>query len=102
MLRYTIWRILNECGEQTSEELGLLLEMDPANLSKRHLSPLVEQGVVERAIPDRINHPEQAYRSTRFPPGAHRPAVAQGRRRAGRRTTSPARSRKRQLTADLR
>ncbi|MXX22159.1 MAG: hypothetical protein F4Z93_03395 [Rhodospirillales bacterium] len=72
-LRYTVWRILNECGEQTSDDLGLLLEMDPDNLVKRHLSPLVEEGAVQRTIPERINHPKQAYRSTRFPPGAHRP-----------------------------
>ena len=70
MLRYTIWWILNESGARTSEELGLLLEIDPANLAKRHLSPLVEQGVLERTIPDRINHPDQAYRATGRPPGA--------------------------------
>ena len=73
MLRYTIWRILNERGASTSDDLGLLLEMDPDNLVKRHLSPLVEEGAVERTIPERINHPKQAYRSTRFPPGADRP-----------------------------
>ena len=69
-LRYTIWWILGECGEQTSEDLGLLLQIDPANLAKRHLSPLVEQGVLERTIPDHITHPEQAYRATGPPPGA--------------------------------
>ena len=73
MLRYTIWRILNERGESTSDDLGLLLEIDPDNLVKRHLSPLVEEGAVERTIPERINHPKQAYRSTRFPPGANHP-----------------------------
>ena len=69
-LRYTIWRILGECGERTSEDLGLLLQIDPANLAKRHLSPLVEHGVLERTIPDQITHPEQAYRATGPPPGA--------------------------------
>ena len=69
VLRYTIWRILNECGEQTSEDLGLLLQMDPANLAKRHLSALVDDGAVERTIPDQITHPKQAYRSTSRPPG---------------------------------
>ena len=69
-LRYTIWQILSQSGARTSEELGLLLEIDPANLAKRHLSPLVEQGVLERTIPDRINHPDQAYRATGRPPGA--------------------------------
>ena len=72
-LRYTIWRILNERGASTSDDLGLLLEMDPDNLVKRHLSPLVEEGAVQRTIPERINHPKQAYQSTRFPPGAHHP-----------------------------
>ncbi len=69
-LRFTIWRTLNERGPATSETLGLLLQIDPENLAKRHLSPLVEEGVLERTIPDRITHPEQAYRSTRWPPGA--------------------------------
>ena len=73
-LRYTIWRILKERGSATSETLGLLLQMDPANLAKRHLSPLVEEGVLERTIPDRITHPEQAYRATRRPPGQFAPS----------------------------
>lgn len=72
-LRYTVWRILNERGASTSDDLGLLLEMDPDNLVRRHLSPLVEEGAVQRTVPERINHPKQAYRSTRFPPGAHHP-----------------------------
>ena len=70
MLRYTVWQILSQTGPKTSEELGLLLDMDAANLAKRHLSPLVDEGALERTIPDRINHPEQAYRATRRPPGA--------------------------------
>ncbi len=69
-LRFTIWRILNECGPADADRLGLLLGMDAANLAKRHLSPLVEHTVLERTIPDRINHPDQAYRSTGPPPGA--------------------------------
>lgn len=77
-LRYVIWRILNECGETTSEKLGLLLHVDAANVAKRHLSPLVKEGAVERTVPDRINHPDQAYRSTPWAPGAHRPPPADG------------------------
>ncbi len=73
-LRYTIWWILNELGPATSETLGLALHMDPANLAKRHLSPLVEEGVLERIIPDRITHPDQAYRATRRPPGQFAPS----------------------------
>ena len=69
-LRLAIWRILNECGPADADFLGLLLGMDAANLAKRHLSPLVDHTVLARTIPDRINHPEQAYRSTGPPPGA--------------------------------
>ncbi len=72
-LRLTTWQILNECGPADADRLGLLLGMDAANLAKRHLSPLVEEGAVERTIPERLNHPEQAYRATRWPPGAHHP-----------------------------
>ena len=68
-LRYTLWRILNERGEATAEDLGLLLDMDPTNLARRHLGPLVEEGVLKRTFPDRITHPEQAYQSTGRPPG---------------------------------
>ena len=84
-LRYTIWRILNERGASTSDDLGLLLQMDPDNLVKRHLSLLVEDGAVQRTIPERINHPRQAYRSTRFRPGLP-PA---GRQRVARPATPP-------------
>ena len=68
-LRFAIWRIVTECGPATSGRLGLLLAVDPANLAKRHLSPMVEDGVLKRTIPDRLNHPEQAYRPTGRPPG---------------------------------
>ena len=68
-LRFAIWRILTEYGPATSERLGLLLAVDPANLAKRHLSPMVADGVLERTIPDRLNHPDQAYRATGRPPG---------------------------------
>ena len=69
-LRLAIWRILNECGPADADFLGLLLGMDAANLAKRHLSPLVDHTVLARTIPDRINHPDQAYRTTGPPPGA--------------------------------
>lgn len=70
VLRHTIWRIVKERGETTSEHLGLLLDMDAANLAKRHVSPLIKHRVLERTIPDQIRHPEQAYRATGPPPGA--------------------------------
>ena len=70
VLRHTIWRIVKERGETTSEHLGLLLDMDAANLAKRHVSPLIKHRVLVRTIPDQIRHPEQAYRATGPPPGA--------------------------------
>ncbi len=72
-LRYTVWRTLNERRPATSKTLGLLLLMDPENLAKRYLGPLAEQGVLERTIADRSTHPDQAYRSTRRPPGQFAP-----------------------------
>ena len=68
-LRYAIWRILDETGPAMSEAVGLLLDMDSANLVKRHLSPLVKEGVLARTIPEQPRHPNQAYRSTGRPPG---------------------------------
>ena len=68
-LRFAIWRIVTECGPATPKRLGLLLAVDSANLAKRHLSPMVADGVLERTIPDRLNHPDQAYGSTGRPPG---------------------------------
>lgn len=68
-LRFVIWRIVDETGPASSERLGRLLDMDSANLTKRHLGPLVEAGALERTIPDRPNHPDQAYRPTGGPPG---------------------------------
>lgn len=43
--------------------------VDPANLTSRHPGPLVEDGILERTFPDRITHPDQAYRATGRPPG---------------------------------
>ncbi len=43
--------------------LAALLKLQPRNLSDRHLSPMVKEGLLERRFPDIPSHPEQAYRS---------------------------------------
>lgn len=68
-LRFAIWRILEETGPATADDLGLLLNVDSANLVRRHLSPLVRQGVLARTIPELPRHREQAYRALGRPPG---------------------------------
>ena len=44
-------------------ELGSLLGIRPDNLTKRHLSSMVNDGILERIFPDNPNHPDQAYRA---------------------------------------
>jgi ATP-dependent DNA helicase RecG len=53
------------CSDQwrTGAWLAGLLNRQPQNLSDRHLSPMVKDGLLERRFPDIPNHPEQAYRS---------------------------------------
>ncbi|MCP9832144.1 putative DNA binding domain-containing protein [Synechococcus sp. HJ21-Hayes] len=53
------------CSDQwrTGAWLAGLLNRQPENLSDRHLSPMVKDGLLERRFPDIPNHPEQAYRS---------------------------------------
>ena len=62
VLRPVIVAILRHRGSTTPAELGELLQMDPANLTKRHLSPMVGEGVLKRLHPEVVNHPAQAYR----------------------------------------
>ena len=52
------------CSDQwrTGAWLAGLLNRQPQNLSDRHLSPMVKDGLLERRFPDIPNHPEQAYR----------------------------------------
>ena len=64
VLRPVIVAVLRHRGWTTPAELGELLQMDPANLTKRHLTPLVSEGLLEREHPEVINHPAQAYRAT--------------------------------------
>ncbi|WP_437640202.1 ATP-binding protein [Sorangium sp. So ce854] len=55
------WRTLRPA------ELGALLGMRPDNLTKRHLSAMVNQGRLLRTHPENPNHPEQAYRASQIP-----------------------------------
>ena len=63
VLRPVIVAMLRHRGWTTPAELGELLNMDPANLTKRHLTPLVAEEILERRHPDAVNHPVQAYRA---------------------------------------
>ena len=42
--------------------LASLLKLKPRNLSDRHLTPMLKDGLLERRFPDIPSHPEQAYR----------------------------------------
>ena len=52
------------CSDQwrTGAWLAQLLSREPQNLTDRHLTPMVRDGLLERRFPDILNHPEQAYR----------------------------------------
>jgi len=47
--------------------LAALLKFEPRNLSDRHLTPMLKDGLLERRFPDIPSHPEQAYRSMPSP-----------------------------------
>jgi ATP-dependent DNA helicase RecG len=49
----------------TPAELARWLNFRHGNLTERHLSPMVDEGSLERRHPESPTHPEQAYRSTR-------------------------------------
>ncbi|WP_437338403.1 ATP-binding protein [Sorangium sp. So ce394] len=55
--RLCAWRALRPA------ELGVLLGMRPDNLTKRHLSAMVNEGRLLRTHPESSSHPEQAYRA---------------------------------------
>ena len=63
VLRPVIVAMLQHRGWTTPADLGLLLQMDPANLTKRHFTPMVRERLLERLHPDVVNHPAQAYRA---------------------------------------
>ena len=47
--------------------LAALLKFEPRNLSDRHLTPMLKDGLLERRFPDIPSHPDQAYRSMPSP-----------------------------------
>lgn len=53
--------------ELSAVELASVLDIRPDNLTRRHLTPMVEAGELSRRYPDVPNHPEQAYRATPEP-----------------------------------
>lgn len=63
-LRAVIEAICSQRSWTTPAELGRWLNILPANLTDRHLSPMVRSGQLERRYPDTPTHAEQAYRST--------------------------------------
>ncbi len=63
----SVIRRLCTVRELTAVELGGLLDIRPDNLTRRHLSPMVERGELERRYPDAPSHPEQAYRARTTP-----------------------------------
>jgi ATP-dependent DNA helicase RecG len=70
-LRAVIETICSQRDWTTPAELARWLNILPANLTDRHLSPMVKAGQLERRFPDTPTHAEQAYRSTgmQWPPG---------------------------------
>ena len=48
----------------TSSEIAHHLDLKQGNLTWNYLSPMVQDGLLERRFPDNITHPHQAYRAT--------------------------------------
>jgi len=48
---------------QSPEKLACLLKCDKGNLVRRHLTPMTDQGLLERKHPHNPHHPKQAYRT---------------------------------------
>ena len=48
----------------TPAELARWLDIAPAKLTERHLSPMLKKGLLERRFPDKPTHAEQAYRAS--------------------------------------
>jgi ATP-dependent DNA helicase RecG len=67
------------CSDQWRSVAWLagILNLQPRNLSDRHLSPMVKDGLLERRFPDIPSHREQAYRTIPAPPPAVRPNLEQ-------------------------
>ena len=57
-----IVRVVKQRGPTTSADLALILGLEPRNLMRRHVGPMVKKGMLARLYPDHPRHPEQAYR----------------------------------------
>ena len=57
--------ILKVCGEKflTLQQLEVVLDRTNSTLRTRFLKKMVEEGLIELRYPDRLRHPEQAYRT---------------------------------------
>ena len=58
--------ILGICGARdwtTADDLARRFRFRPKNLTRRHLGPMVAEGLLEHRYPDRPHHPRQAYRA---------------------------------------
>lgn len=57
--------ILEVCKEKflTLQQLEVILNRTNSTLRTRFIKKMVEEGVIELQYPDRLNHPEQAYRT---------------------------------------
>ncbi|MGL6341511.1 MAG: transcriptional regulator, partial [Waterburya sp.] len=57
--------ILKVCREQflTLQQLEVILDRTNSTLRTRFLKKMVKEGLIELRYPDRLNHPEQAYRT---------------------------------------
>jgi len=61
--------ILQLCSDQWRSVawLAATLKLQPRNLSDRHLTPMLKDGLLERRFPDIPSHPDQAYRAKSSP-----------------------------------
>ena len=64
-LRQAIGAICAARDWTRTAELAAWLGVDPGNLAKRHLGPMVKAGLLERRFPDQARHRAQAYRAPR-------------------------------------
>ncbi|WP_437947530.1 ATP-binding protein [Sorangium sp. So ce296] len=71
-LRQAILRLAELRAWKPSELAAVLGLADAAKLVERHLSPMVSEGLLERAHPENLRHPDQAYRARRGGPAASR------------------------------
>ncbi|WP_437593441.1 ATP-binding protein [Sorangium sp. So ce1000] len=62
-LRQAILRLTELRAWKPSELAALLGLADAAKLVERHLSPMVNEGLLERTHPESLRHPDQAYRA---------------------------------------